>query len=225
VRARDLKRFLKLIHKEPRGCWLWLGWINNSGYALFYLDGKKVLAHRASYKHFVKRIRKGKQLDHLCRVRYCVKPTHLEQVTRIENMLRSPITNANKKHCPYGHPYDEKNTGHTMVKGRRRRYCRTCVNTRNKTRQSICGQGKTFATRIAATRAATRFARIGNTIHYCRKHHGFHIRAPFNDVATKRLLSKKVVALKKSGARFEDIGDALGMSRTRAHQIYWAAVA
>jgi hypothetical protein len=33
----------------------------------------------------------GLQLDHLCRVRCCVNPNHLEPVTAKENTLRSPI--------------------------------------------------------------------------------------------------------------------------------------
>jgi hypothetical protein len=46
-------------------------------------------------------------LDHLCRVRHCVNPSHLEIITRGENVLRGisiPAKNAVKTHCLNGHP-------------------------------------------------------------------------------------------------------------------------
>lgn len=44
--------------------------------------------HRVSYEWMVGPIPKGHELDHLCRVRRCVNPHHLEPVTCSENKRR-----------------------------------------------------------------------------------------------------------------------------------------
>jgi hypothetical protein len=65
-------------------------------------------------------------IDHLCRVRHCVNPDHLEAVTCRENLLRGETlqaANVAKTECPQGHPYDEENT---YVYPNGRRDCRTC---------------------------------------------------------------------------------------------------
>jgi len=104
-------------------CWLWTGSLNRLGYGNGRYDGRTMSAHRAAYTLLVGPIPKGMQLDHLCRVRRCVNPAHLEPVTQSTNMLRarSLIT-----HCPQGHPYDEVNT----YWHRGRRNCRACRNVR-----------------------------------------------------------------------------------------------
>jgi hypothetical protein len=55
-------------------------------------------AHRLSYEHWVGPVSEGLELDHLCRVRSCVNPKHLEPVTRRINQVRgqsslSPVVN------------------------------------------------------------------------------------------------------------------------------------
>lgn len=47
-------------------------------------------------------IPEGKVIDHLCSVRNCVNPYHLELVTPQQNSQRGA---AIKKICPNGHPY------------------------------------------------------------------------------------------------------------------------
>lgn len=79
---------------EDRGyetsCWIWQGGINQDGYAMISrLDGKRqVRAHRVLYEKHVGPIPDGAVLDHLCRVRCCVNPAHLEPVTVGENINR-----------------------------------------------------------------------------------------------------------------------------------------
>jgi len=105
------------------GCWLWTGYINPNGYAMF---GRR-WAHRVAYEFFVGPIPEGLELDHLCRVPACVNPAHLEAVTHRENMRRAPATN--RTVCPGGHPYDESNT-HITKAGKR--HCRACDRDRHR---------------------------------------------------------------------------------------------
>lgn len=74
--------------EQGEGCWLWLGSLTDKGYGRFYMGGKRYLAHRYSYEHFVGPIPEGLEPDHLCRVPACVNPAHLEPVTRSENTRR-----------------------------------------------------------------------------------------------------------------------------------------
>lgn len=94
-------------------CWLWTASCQPSGYGQFRVPGGTLLAHRVAYELAVGPIPAGLHLDHLCRVRRCVNPAHLEPVTNQENARRgdSPQTvNANKTHCRHGHAYDAGNT-------------------------------------------------------------------------------------------------------------------
>lgn len=110
------------------GCWLWTAATNSKGYGCFGIDGRRYLAHRLAYEDAVGPIPDGLTIDHLCRVKTCVRPSHLEPVTLRENVRRakSLIT-----HCPQGHPYEgdnlvmrrNKRTGWVM------RNCRECLNT------------------------------------------------------------------------------------------------
>ena len=75
-------------------------------------------------------IPQGLQLDHLCRVRACVNPWHLEPVTALVNSRRSSagaVSAARQlaiAECPNGHPYDTENTCRAKNGARR---CRACA--------------------------------------------------------------------------------------------------
>jgi hypothetical protein len=86
-------------------CWLWTG-SKVEGYGKLKVEGAYKLAHRLVFECHGGPIAHGMQLDHLCRVRHCVNPSHLEQVTQTVNIMRgmSPIAiNARKTHCSHGH--------------------------------------------------------------------------------------------------------------------------
>lgn len=72
-------------------CWIYTGEIHKeTGYGRFKRVGATTtLAHRASYELFVGEIPEGLQLDHLCVIKACVRPEHLEPVTAAENTQRA----------------------------------------------------------------------------------------------------------------------------------------
>lgn len=96
--------------ETPDGCWIWTGARSTTGYGHTTIRGKYWGAHRISYEAHVGPIPEGLDLDHLCRVRECVRPDHLEPVTRAENVRRGvPFKKAAPRptHCPKGHPYPD----------------------------------------------------------------------------------------------------------------------
>lgn len=102
------------------GCWLWTGTIGAGGYGR-WPHRNNLTAHRVSYELHRGPIPAGLQIDHLCRVRHCVNPDHLEAVTQAQNARRGAY--ATKTHCKNGHPYDAENT---YIKKDGSRGCRAC---------------------------------------------------------------------------------------------------
>lgn len=123
--ARALARAIEVPHS---GCWVFPYNVNNCGYGRIQVGGRKSrVVHRVVYEHFVGSVPAGLQLDHLCRVRNCCNPAHLEPVTCQENLRRSPLMtakqNAAKTHCAQGHEYTHLNTRITACGWRK---CRAC---------------------------------------------------------------------------------------------------
>jgi len=114
-------------------CWLWPGAKNGDGYAQWGFEGKMLSLHRVTYELFVGPFPEGTVTDHLCRVRSCCNPAHLEAVSQRTNVLRGDRSGAGRKnrektHCLQGHPYDEANTYITPTG---KRACRACNRVRS----------------------------------------------------------------------------------------------
>src|SRR3990167_6386730 len=123
-------RILGQSQPEPNsGCWLWTGADDGNGYGTLTVGRVMRKAHLYSYEAFVGPIPEGLQLDHLCRVRCCVNPDHLEPVTQRENILRGmgiAAVNARKTFCKHGHEFSAENT---RVRKNGTRQCRACHRT------------------------------------------------------------------------------------------------
>jgi hypothetical protein len=119
-------------------CILWDGALDRYGYGQVRVrcpDGvwRTKTAHRTAYRLVL-----GEDpplpLDHLCRVRRCVNPFHLEPVPSAVNTWRGTGRGARGKdtHCQRGHEFTDENTIYRERNGRLRRECVTCRRARRK---------------------------------------------------------------------------------------------
>jgi hypothetical protein len=123
-------RFWAKVNKTGT-CWLWTA-ATNYGYGKFRAGGagsKTVLAHRWAWEQEHGPIPAGLELDHLCRIRNCVRPSHMEVVAPRVNKSRQVPNNgkAARTHCKRQHEYTPGNTRiETRRDGRSWRVCITC---------------------------------------------------------------------------------------------------
>jgi len=129
----EQERFWSWVYKEPgeNACWLWEGNQNTGGYGQISItrvsnNTKHPCAHRYAYEISIGPIPLGLTLDHLCRVRTCVRPSHLEPVSIKENVLRGiswAAKNSRKAACSMGHVFIAKTTYVTKAGSRQCRIC------------------------------------------------------------------------------------------------------
>ena len=89
-------RILARIDVTEPGCWIWPGAKNRAGYGQVIVapvhcgrDKRRVMeTHRVLYEWFIGPIPPKLYLDHLCEVKSCCNPVHLEPVTPRENVRR-----------------------------------------------------------------------------------------------------------------------------------------
>ena len=157
-------RFAEKIQIEGE-CWVWTAWRIKNGYGRIQLTSRKpALAHRAVYEILVGPIPEGLTLDHLCRNRACVNPSHLEPVTMRENALRGigpTAINARKTHCPKGHPFIQRGRQRICVQ------CRKAQNTGKppgRKPQAFCKNGHDMSVSSRPNRKGCRICNNNRTI-------------------------------------------------------------
>lgn len=117
-------------------CWIWKLAPQPDGYGrkTFRVAGvkKQFQAHRWVWEMLVGPIPEDLQLDHLCRVRACVNPDHLEPVTLKENLWRgrSRFNKQGQKLCKRGHDLND-----SYQYGASSRNCRQCASIRHAERR------------------------------------------------------------------------------------------
>ena len=128
------------VERRDTGCWEWQGVLSHHGYGRPWFEGRRQFAHRVFFEAVRGPIPDGLQLDHLCKNRRCVRPSHLEAVSAAENIARSSgvqVLNKAKTACIHGHPLDEANTYYTPDGRRNCRLCRLEAVRRYKNRKKV----------------------------------------------------------------------------------------
>lgn len=142
------------------GCWAWDGTLAYDGYGRLPSGRRGVSfpAHRVAYEYAKGPIPEGLQIDHLCRVKCCINPAHLEAVTPSTNVRRGLVPETASKHmaslrarkkaelrsdslplCDRGHAFDEVNT---YVDKKGFWHCRECKRTAFRLWQQAGGRKK-----------------------------------------------------------------------------------
>lgn len=140
--ARLWSLILRSLPDPGGSCWPWALSRASDGYGQVSIGGGMQRAHRVAYEILVGPVPEGLTLDHRCHSdaaargecaggtscphRACIRPDHLEPVSRRVNILRglSPsAVNARKAECDNGHPLDGPNL-YRHPSGARK--CREC---------------------------------------------------------------------------------------------------
>lgn len=160
TKEEQIAHLQRYVSCEPNsGCWIWIGRTDRDGYGKTRLKAsgdehwkrnkpKNRLVHRVMYELLRGPIPLGLHIDHLCRVRSCCNPYHLEPVTCKINIQRGISYLRGITHCPHGHEYTEANTRRKMKKGYMSRDCKTCDHRRQVEKRIRQGKGYEIATLI-----------------------------------------------------------------------------
>jgi hypothetical protein len=108
-----------IVNDPERGCWLWSKSKDSDGYGWASLNDKTYQVHRLVWRLLRGEPTRGLVIDHLCRVRHCVNPEHMELVTSAENLRRG--------NTPSGWKCCQK-CGGVFTQLKRQRRCIPCHN-------------------------------------------------------------------------------------------------
>ena len=122
ISVDDIYALMERSDSTDQGCLVYPT-TRADGYARVRVGGRKRYAHRLVMESLMgMALPQQLEVDHLCRVRNCINPEHLEIVSHRENVSRYQ---ALKTHCKAGHPYSGDNLYLTSRGGRACRRCRT----------------------------------------------------------------------------------------------------
>lgn len=86
------ERFWSYVGRKSEGCWPWLASLKDGGYGQLMVKGRPMLAHRLAVILSGRTIPPEMHVDHICRNRRCVRPSHLEVVTPTENCMARGVS-------------------------------------------------------------------------------------------------------------------------------------
>jgi hypothetical protein len=119
----------KLIVGHPGGHWSVGAKTNNAGYHVISIGHtERAYAHRVVWELWRGPIPDGLDIDHLCRTTWCCNPSHLEPVTRSENIRRAYGLCGAKLH-------DMTDPENYYGRGNGGRLCKPCNQRRNRERR------------------------------------------------------------------------------------------
>lgn len=118
-------------------CWIFTGQQSHNGYGMIWDSDKGTKggnrpAHRVAYEIYRGPIL-NEEPDHLCRVRSCVSPWHIEDVTKAINAQRREHRGPWSE-CKQGHAFTPENTRIEPRKNGPAQICKTCDNERRRRR-------------------------------------------------------------------------------------------
>jgi hypothetical protein len=118
-----------MVEKTPTH-WLWTGSYGSHAYGHIYGgpdSGAPLLAHVVAWELENGPVPDGLEIDHTCRVRSCIRPSHMEAVPHGVNVTRG--ARAMRAECVRGHSLaiGDPNTG---IRKNGHRYCRECLRIR-----------------------------------------------------------------------------------------------
>lgn len=119
----------RIMRLTPTGCWEWLGAVRTNGYGVigWHRDGipATLQAHRVSFVAWRGPIPEGAHLHHVCGMRRCVNPMHVEPMAQgAHNALHV------RTYCKRGHLLAET----ARSNGAGARTCRVCSNASRRAR-------------------------------------------------------------------------------------------
>jgi len=162
----EQKRFDDKWTIDPSGCWLWTGGKIGQGYGEIVVRKKTWMAHRLSWELLVGPIPTGLVIDHLCRVRNCINPEHLEPVTDQVNIQRGWNVSARRGPRDAEIPFCKR--GHDYSKTRRRKmstgkpFCVECDRDQRKARYDEKTKDKVPIVRPRGVRPVSLTCKLGH---------------------------------------------------------------
>lgn len=125
------ERFWAKVDKSGE-CWIWTA-SKRYGYGQFRIGGsgsQNLGAHAVAYMWLIGDIPGGMVIDHLCRVRACVNPSHMEVVRPEENSTRGMISRHQELvFCTHGHRWSKN----ARINADGYRVCEPCLAERRNT--------------------------------------------------------------------------------------------
>lgn len=88
MRGDDLSRFVVEDRGYETPCYIWVGPHNQKGYGLVKAGRSSRAAHRVVYENAYGAVLPGYSVDHLCRMRDCIREDHLQAVIHRVNVRR-----------------------------------------------------------------------------------------------------------------------------------------
>lgn len=137
-KSDPVARFWAKVDKTET-CWLWTAAKSDTGYGSFRNDSVTYNAHRLAYELLRGQVPSGLVLDHLCRVRHCVNPDHLEPVTErvniVDRSMSPTAVSTRTNRCKRGHEFTPENTRWQNAE-HTKKTCRTCSVMRERLRRA-----------------------------------------------------------------------------------------
>lgn len=107
IPERVALRAFERVEVDEDGCWISTYSRGSHGYAQigWQVDGKAhmVLAHRAAWVHVNGQMPMGMTLDHMCKTKPCVNPSHMRMLPNYENARRIAGKDWPMGQCANGH--------------------------------------------------------------------------------------------------------------------------